>query len=760
MGELWAELCDRCLARCACVAIATLCVWALTGGEAAAAGSRHGPALAPQLGRTIEIVPVSGRVRFAAPNTRAARLRSARLVPLRTTIDTRRGIVRVVSATGAHATETAEFSSGQFQATQSAGTGGALGVQLVGGSFAACHSAGAAIARPGMIRHLDTIGGYDSRVRTYGRYGGGSTRGRRSRRALAAGAAVVRWDTIDRCDGTAIVDQLGEVQTAGRESTGRTVPVRVTLAPDDTVAYRCGVLPGVSRGFCAVVHGSLTQGATASSPPTAAETLSLVTDSAATSYALNIQAPDSFSSAASYPLSARSSVGFRSSIVYCAPNEGRGTYQITWRINGSILATIDYTAPADAATAAPCTSVPFGRGIPADLTQSFRSADGHFLVHYTTDPGDVENASSLEAAQLVAQNAESALGYFTSTVGMPSFADDGDGTFDIYIERQTAPTTETFLAPPAGRSTVPAVGYPTAAFIVVPPSEVSNRYTLAFSLFGALRDALGHFISLDPALSYSTDAWAAANFTTQPKYLPALNQPLDCTLSCPDIAAYAQWRFYEHLAEKFGNTIVANILARDAQDVRALPQTHIVDALSQVLAAHGTSLAVELAQYMLEDLSAGWSEPWLSSAAFAGSDQGIVVSLAPAGQMVQLEPVTVNHLAGVYDKFTIKALRPCVTDQLTLQGSVPAGGEIPGAAVLTNGAYSVVGATATSGGAQLQVPFNSCSGATVRLPLINASTSTDGLSFTISGTLTRGSATASTAGASAGGQRSDGHGRW
>jgi hypothetical protein len=687
----------------------------------------------PQLGRTIEVIPVSGRVFLESAHGRAVRVRSASVVPEGSTLDTRHGTVRIVSAVNGHGqTQSAEFRGGQFEASQSVGDGGSLQIQLVGGDFAACHDASAAAAnRSHPVRTLHTITGYQSGVRASGRYGSAATV-----RGEHTAAREATWDTVDRCSGTSIIDHVGDVKTAGHE-----VPVSFGLTPKETIAYKCSKLPPVSSAYCAVVRGTVTkerEGGTEVTAP--ADHLTLVTKSpSATEYSLDISAPNSFTTDSTYPLSRPDRHGFRRSDVSCVPDEGAGTYEITWRLDHRILASIEYRAEQASPVHTPCASFPFGRAIPADLTQTVTSAQGHFLVHYTTDPADTVNESTRADAETVAATAESALAYDETTLGMPSYADDGDGKLDIYIEGQTASHDTTFITPLAGRRTLPAYGQPAAVYLAVPPSQINDRFNLAFTLFGALRNADGYVLGLEPAaFSYSTNEWAANNFTQFDYEVPSLSQPLDCDATCPEDAAYSQWRFYQHLAEQFGDPIVAQLVSQDAADVRAQAVPQMDEALQQVLAARGTSLAAQLSGYALEDASDGWQAPWVGKAGIAYVADGVQMTADPAGAVLSVPSFSVDHLAIRQLVVTVPSLAPCVTDVLSVDTNVPSGGSAPGAGVLTQQRFEAIPSTALSPSTEeVVVPFDSCSGAVIRIPFVNGTTDTNAMPFTVNASLQR-----------------------
>ncbi len=716
--------------RLAALVLATIAVTVLATPSARAATTR------PALGRTVEAIPVQGRVYLTVAGTGAMRLRAARIVPVGSIIDARHGTVRIISATnGSGGRESAEFQLGRFQVLQPTGDGGGLEVALVGGNFASCVLGSAARHHGGVVRQLRTISGY-GQLRAIGRYGSAGPGRHGIRRAILAGSGRVEWDTVDRCSGTAIVDHLGAVSTVGES-----VPARFTLSPQETIAYYCGAVPGASKAYCAVLRGVVTTQTSSTGPVRTPQfLLTLVTESrSAQAYALTISAPDNTATDTAYPLTAPSSRGFQRSDVACFPDEGRGAYQVTWRLRRRILASIDYQAPANVAADQQCTSVPFGRGYPAELTQTVVSAQGHFVVHYTADPNSADVSTKL-AAETVAATAERALAYDTTVLGMPSYLNDGDGKLDIYLDHQSPSGASAFLAAPAGRTTLPPPGYPSAAFIAVPPNEYASQFTIAYAVFGALRDAIGRILGFEPpAFVQSTDVWAASNFTQRSEYTPTLSQPLDCDATCPPDATFAQWRFYQHLAEQFGFTIVANIFTLDAAAVRQQPTSHMVASLEAVLEAHGTTLAAELGQYALEDLSIGWPAGWVAGSARASGGDYVKLQVTASGQAFSdLPPLTVAHLASQYVWVTVPVQRPCIAETLTLTVTVPAGGLVPGAVVDTQGQTQIVApGTPAPNTAQFQIPLASCAAAAVRLPVVNTTPTTDGLQFPITGSLVR-----------------------
>ena len=175
----------------------------------------------PQLGKTVNVAVVRGRVLIAVPAGAAARrggharasqkgltfvpLTEARQIPMGSFLNTKRGTVRLVSATGSGSkTQSGQFNAGLFQALQSRKrrAKGLTELRLKGSSFSRCQpsarigGAGAAQLSRRTIRRL--------RASARGRF---RTRGRHS-------AATVRgtvWITTDRCDGTLTQVKRGRV---------------------------------------------------------------------------------------------------------------------------------------------------------------------------------------------------------------------------------------------------------------------------------------------------------------------------------------------------------------------------------------------------------------------------------------------------------------------------------------------------------------------------------------------------------------------
>lgn len=147
---------------------------------------------APVLGKTITTTVVTGTVLYRPPGAKTfQKLSDIASIQSGSTLDTRRGTVRLTTATGTGSapTQSADFNDGVFKVVQKAVKGGLSELTLGGGNFKRCGRAARAVAAGGAksIRHLWGKGG--GAFRTKGRYSSASIRG-------------TRWLTDDRCNGT------------------------------------------------------------------------------------------------------------------------------------------------------------------------------------------------------------------------------------------------------------------------------------------------------------------------------------------------------------------------------------------------------------------------------------------------------------------------------------------------------------------------------------------------------------------------------
>lgn len=179
----------------------------------------------PVLGRSVNVDPVSGTVLVATPprssssgRARHAQkgltfvpLREARQIPLGSFFNTRRGRVRIQTATQTRGKRQAgDFFNGLFQVLQSRkrSAKGLTELRLKGSSFRRCKTS----ARPKRRRGRATMPAQTSASRTIRRLGS-SAKGRFRTRGRHSAATVrgTKWTTTDRCDGTLTKVTRGKV---------------------------------------------------------------------------------------------------------------------------------------------------------------------------------------------------------------------------------------------------------------------------------------------------------------------------------------------------------------------------------------------------------------------------------------------------------------------------------------------------------------------------------------------------------------------
>jgi hypothetical protein len=153
----------------------------------------------PVLGRAVNVSPVRGVVLFRPRGAATFRpLTAETQIPTGSQVDTRRGRVRLQSARGGGAVDTADFYQGIFAIFQAGVPGAFTELRLAGGRFGICPPG---LRRPANhpahpVRRL--WGNGKGRFRTRGRFGSATVRG-------------TRWLTLDRCEGTFVRVQIGRV---------------------------------------------------------------------------------------------------------------------------------------------------------------------------------------------------------------------------------------------------------------------------------------------------------------------------------------------------------------------------------------------------------------------------------------------------------------------------------------------------------------------------------------------------------------------
>jgi hypothetical protein len=302
-------------AALACVAMAVAGAMPVPGASAA-------PKLRPELGRTVVVAPVDGRVRVRPKGTRRyERLRRARVIRLGSRVDATSGRVKLRAASGS-GIDSGVFSEGAFVVTQTRATPRFVELRLVGGRPQICAQAGGAGAGPGVSRRV--IRRLRSRAR--GRF---RTLGKNS-------AATVRgttWLTEDRCDGTVVTSQQGTVDT-----TTQLGPQNFQLDPGQSLIGYC-VEPQTPNLTCVLEL---------SDPANLTYLFAIGTVRPAVQYELCAISPAGVPDCGTFPLQDDDGDGIRTSGVGClfsGSQDGQGEYSARWTLEGTTFGPLFFTAP-------------------------------------------------------------------------------------------------------------------------------------------------------------------------------------------------------------------------------------------------------------------------------------------------------------------------------------------------------------------------------------------------------------------------------
>jgi hypothetical protein len=348
--------------------------------------------------------------------------------------------------------------------------------------------------------------------------------------------------------------------------------------------------------------------------------------------------------------------------------------------------------------------------VPPGLNETVETA--HFIVHYTTAAGD-PNATTAEHAGLLAQAGEQGYAVEVNHWGFPAPLDDGDGKTDIYVFG-----TEALARRDTGREQ-------TTGYITYSPR--AHQVHIPHEYFHLVQ--FGIYAGEHGWLSESTADWANvsvfANVTRRPFAFRRPDVPLDCTgpatTDCGgDRYGYHGSVFFVLLTERYGGPVlVREIFERAAVLGAGNRQAHSLQAVGDVLAAHGTSIEAAFNEYAVANETGSYSLPGL------GKQRPRQASLeyTDVGRAPPLT-VSVDHLAVTYIGFE-PAGGTCLTAKLRLTVAAPAGVPAAPAFVKAGG-----GVTPVPPDTPTDIPWSTCRGSgTLVLP--NPSTTVDAAAFRI-----------------------------
>ncbi|MEA2167718.1 MAG: hypothetical protein QOF76_1018 [Solirubrobacteraceae bacterium] len=366
-----------------------------------------------------------------------------------------------------------------------------------------------------------------------------------------------------------------------------------------------------------------------------------------------------------------------------------------------IAALLALPAPAHAAPKRPPTRVPAG------LDETITTP--HFLVHYTTAAGSPSAVTAAHAQEL-ADAGERGYAKEVTEWGFPAPPDDGDGRTDIYV----FDGGDAFAVPDSnGDTTTSYISYSPTANQGHIPHEFFHVIQFGFTTheFGWLVESTADWAAVGTGAGYSS---------SKPFAYAHPEVPLDCTgpadTDCAgDRYGYHGNVFWESLTERFGAGLVREVFTRAGELDAPDNTSHALQALGDVLAAHGTTIDRAFGDFAIASWAGTLTLPGLA-ALRPDLDSDHVADNRP-----EHFTIGVDHLSAKYVQLS-SGVERCAKATLHLTATVPAGGT----AALVDGAE----VTPLASGAPLTRTMNGCDNAGT-LVLANGSLATDAAPFVI-----------------------------
>lgn len=349
----------------------------------------------------------------------------------------------------------------------------------------------------------------------------------------------------------------------------------------------------------------------------------------------------------------------------------------------------------------------------------------HFAVHY---PPSVSAAG----AQALSNSLENAYATEVGSWGFSPPLSDGDSLVDAYIQDTGGHLGESMRDDPAADTT--------SGYIVIDPGSVGDAETAAHELFHILQYAI--YAKGAKFLKEGTAEWAGANVARTTSWLftywSTPDQPLDCMSSSAcgtNDLSYARWIFFDYLSEHYGAGIIKEVFQKAAVLGAQDDASADVQAIDQVLAAHGSNLSQAFNGFTAANTGETYSFPGLTAqrpraavATYTGANNATVAPQA----------LTIDHLASNYVYFYSGDPRVssagCGAATLNVTVDLPAG---TSSAPSMSDAFGVHPLSVSGNTASYSVPWTSCLGMQAALGVPNSGTTSadDGKQFVVRATM-------------------------
>jgi hypothetical protein len=377
----------------------------------------------------------------------------------------------------------------------------------------------------------------------------------------------------------------------------------------------------------------------------------------------------------------------------------------------------------------------------APLPETLTSA--HFQVHYSGDPATAWRINVMQANDIAAW-AERAYAAYVSW-GYAAPIDDGDGRSDIFVIELPAGTWG------SGKSDNP-FGLTSTAYALVSGTEGVDERKVTHLVFHIFQAA--GWVPLDPWLREAGAEWAAFRLLGYPsslyaddaddvvpitEYMTRTEIPLDCVGDhCGDTVYeqgnYHSWPFFVYLGERYGTQVVKDV--HDRGPAIGDPNALSLDFLSQVLTAKGGSLGDVYNDWTVAAMTGNYLAPGLK-----GTTPQTWTTIAAGATAGPIAPILVpaNHLSVRYVGVQRggDSAGPCYAATLTLNVAIPAGVQSRPYFFWPSAGSTPVPLAVSGSNATLSLPWDTCTwDLQGLLSLPNDTTATDGIEFTVSGSLT------------------------
>jgi hypothetical protein len=360
----------------------------------------------------------------------------------------------------------------------------------------------------------------------------------------------------------------------------------------------------------------------------------------------------------------------------------------------------------------------------------------HFEVHYVGGPA-VQSITHQQAGDLAAM-AEKAYATIVTDWGYPAPLPDIDGRTDIWVEDHSALEI-------LGYAEMDTPGTSSPGWFTLDVTAIGSQAVIAHELMHVIQ--FGIWVPADSWLLEGTAEWAGFNASG---FTPFGGVQIASTVGAPDmslncvsdacgtqgdpyeVGGYSRWTFFQYLSERFGNTIVRDVLARGA--ALADPALTGAEILDSAVAQQGTTLSDVYGDYTFKHIAGNYEVAGLKGAPPAAHS---TLSTGEESGALPIAQVAVNHLATRYLRFTRGGgAGPCYLATLSLAVGLPDGvtstpsfyWKALGTAPI---ALAVNGNTATA-----TIPWDTCTGGQDGyLALPNQSLTADAAVFTVGGSL-------------------------